>query len=130
MLAHVLGFDGALGAPLERRDGLYTGRLDGPFAYREGKPMAMRELAEARGHRPGRVLRLLATRSPTCRCCAPSAIRSPSTPTAELARVAREEGWDVMRFERLGRRLKIAAAVGCARAGGRRPDARAARRCR
>jgi phosphoserine phosphatase len=31
-------------------------------------------------------------------------------PDAELARVAREEGWDVMTFETLGRRLKIIAA--------------------
>jgi hypothetical protein len=32
-------------------------------------------------------------------------------PDAELARVARAEGWEVMRFEQLGRRLKAAAAV-------------------
>ena len=31
-------------------------------------------------------------------------------PDAELARVAREEGWEVLRFETLGRRLKVAAA--------------------
>ena len=31
-------------------------------------------------------------------------------PDSELARVAREEGWDVMTFETLGRRLKVAAA--------------------
>jgi phosphoserine phosphatase len=31
-------------------------------------------------------------------------------PDAELRRVAREEGWEVMRFEQLGRRLKAAAA--------------------
>jgi hypothetical protein len=34
-------------------------------------------------------------------------------PDAELARVAREEGWEIMRFDRLGRRLRLAAgAVG------------------
>ena len=27
-------------------------------------------------------------------------------PDAELRRVAREEGWEIMRFEQLGRRLK------------------------
>ncbi|HEU4657530.1 MAG TPA: HAD-IB family hydrolase, partial [Capillimicrobium sp.] len=32
-------------------------------------------------------------------------------PDAELARVAAAEGWDVMRFETLGRRLKVAAAA-------------------
>ena len=36
-------------------------------------------------------------------------------PDAALLRIAREEGWDVLRFERLGRRLK--AAVGLAAAG-------------
>jgi hypothetical protein len=32
-------------------------------------------------------------------------------PDAELARVARDEGWEVMRFEQLGRRLKAGGAV-------------------
>ncbi len=29
-------------------------------------------------------------------------------PDATLARIAREEGWEVLRFERLGRRLVVA----------------------
>ena len=33
-------------------------------------------------------------------------------PDAELLRVAREEGWQVMTFDRLRRRLRIAAAAG------------------
>jgi phosphoserine phosphatase len=32
-------------------------------------------------------------------------------PDKTLARVAREEGWEIMRFERLGLRLRIAAAA-------------------
>ncbi len=32
-------------------------------------------------------------------------------PDAELERVAREAGWEVLRFERLGRRLKALAAL-------------------
>jgi hypothetical protein len=32
-------------------------------------------------------------------------------PDAELARVAREQGWEIMRFDRLGRRLRIFAAL-------------------
>src|SRR2546423_1195149 len=32
-------------------------------------------------------------------------------PVAALARVAREEGWDVVRFETLGRRLRLIGAV-------------------
>ena len=43
----------------EVRDGVYTGRPAGPFTYREGKAEAIRELAAERGHRPGRVVRLL-----------------------------------------------------------------------
>ena len=40
-------------------------------------------------------------------------------PDAELARVAREEGWEVLRFERLGRRLRVRRG-GARRGGGRR----------
>ena len=32
-------------------------------------------------------------------------------PDAALLRVARAEGWEVLRFERLGRRLRVAAAA-------------------
>ena len=32
-------------------------------------------------------------------------------PDKELARVAREEGWEIMRFERLGRKLRVMAAA-------------------
>ena len=35
-------------------------------------------------------------------------------PDAELGRVAGAEGWEVMRFERLGRRLRVAGAAGLA----------------
>ena len=33
-------------------------------------------------------------------------------PDAELERVARAEGWRIMRFDKLGRRLKLGGAVG------------------
>ena len=32
-------------------------------------------------------------------------------PDAELGRVAREEGWEILRFERLGRRLRLGGAA-------------------
>ncbi len=59
LLAHVLAFDGGLGSRSEIVDGRYTGRPAGPFNYREGKVLAMRELAERDGDRPGGLLRLL-----------------------------------------------------------------------
>ena len=40
-------------------------------------------------------------------------------PDATLARVAKEQGWEVLRFDRLGRRLRVgAAALGAAAVGG------------
>src|SRR2546430_3263225 len=49
LLAHVLAFDGGLGSRSEIVDGHYTGRPAGPFNYREGKVISMRELAEREG---------------------------------------------------------------------------------
>src|SRR5437763_16782607 len=45
LLATVLVFDGGIGARSEVRGGVYTGRPDGPFTYREGKAEAIREVA-------------------------------------------------------------------------------------
>jgi HAD superfamily hydrolase (TIGR01490 family) len=109
MLAHVLFFDGAAGSKLEERDGRYTGRFDGPFCYGEGKPVRMRELAAERGIDLSESWAYSDSASdlPMLRAVGhPVAVN----PDAELAQVAREEGWDVMTFETLGKRLKVAAA--------------------
>jgi len=117
MLAHVLGFDGAAGTALQTRDGVYTGRLDGPFCYGEGKPLRMRELAARQR------LSLAASYAysdsasdiPMLRAVGhPVAVN----PDAQLARVAAQEGWQVLRFETLGRRLKIGGAILAAAAAG------------
>ena len=52
------------------------------------------------------------TPSPTCRCCEAVGHPVAVNPDGTLARIAREEGWEVLRFDRLGRRLKTAAALG------------------
>jgi hypothetical protein len=39
-------------------------------------------------------------------------------PDPQLARVARDEGWEVLRFDRLGRRLKAGLAVASAALAG------------
>jgi HAD superfamily hydrolase (TIGR01490 family) len=110
LMALVLTFDGAVGSVAEVVDGVYTGRAGGPFNYREGKAQAIRELAaredidltasyaysDSESDLP--MLRLVGH---------PVAVN----PDAELARVAREEGWQIMRFERLGRRLRIVAVA-------------------
>jgi HAD superfamily hydrolase (TIGR01490 family) len=113
LMAIVLTFDGAVGSVSEVVDGLYTGRAGGPFTYRDGKAEAIRELAEredidltvswaysdSESDLP--MLRLVGH---------PVAVN----PDAELGRVARVEGWEVLRFERLGRRLRVAGAAALA----------------
>jgi HAD superfamily hydrolase (TIGR01490 family) len=113
MLAHVLSFDGALGARSEVVDGRYTGRPAGPFTYREGKAVAMRELADAQGIDLASSYAYSDSESdlPMLRIVGHPVVVNPD---AELRRVAREEDWEVMRFEQLGRRLKAAGAVALA----------------
>ena len=49
-LADALAFDGGIGTQAERVDGRYTGELDGPFVYGEGKALAVKTLAAQRGY--------------------------------------------------------------------------------
>jgi HAD superfamily hydrolase (TIGR01490 family) len=110
MLAHVLSFDGAVGARSEVVDGRYTGQPAGPFTYREGKAQAIRELAAAAGIDLSASYAYSDSESdlPMLRAVGHPVVVNPD---AELRRVARTEGWEVMRFEQLGRRLKAAGAV-------------------
>jgi HAD superfamily hydrolase (TIGR01490 family) len=129
MLAHVLAFDGGVGTVSEVVDGHYTGNLAGPFTYRDGKAEAVRDLAQREAIDLTESYAYSDSESdmPFLRTVGhPVAVN----PDKELARIAAEEGWEVMRFERLGRRLKVvAAAVAAAAVGGaggaiaRRPSA-------
>lgn len=117
ILAAVLDFDGGIGARSEIRDGVYTGRPDGPFTYREGKAQAMRELAAREGIDLAASWAYSDSESdlPMLRAVGhPVAVN----PDATLARIAREEGWEVLRFERLGRRLVVAGSLVAAAALG------------
>ena len=118
-MAIVLTFDGAVGSVAEVVDGAYTGRAGGPFNYREGKAQAIRELAEREGIDLAASYAYSDSESdlPMLRLVGhPVAVN----PDAELARVARAEGWEIMRFERLGAlRLRVAAAAALARGVGR-----------
>jgi HAD superfamily hydrolase (TIGR01490 family) len=110
LLAHVLAFDGGIGSRSEVVDGFYTGQAAGPFNYREGKREALAELAareqidlaascaysDSESDLP--MLRLVGH---------PVAVN----PDAELARVARQEGWEVLRLDHLNRRLKLVGAL-------------------
>src|SRR3954447_9961458 len=111
LLAHVLVFDGGIGARSEVHDGVYTGRPEGPFTYREGKAQAIREVADREGIDLAESWAYSDSESdlPMLRVVGhPVAVN----PDAELARVAREDGWEIMRFDRLGRRLRLAGGAG------------------
>ncbi|MFO1533560.1 MAG: HAD family hydrolase, partial [Thermoplasmatota archaeon] len=94
----------------EVRDGVYTGRPAGPLTYRDGKADAVRALAERDGIDLHESYAYSDSESdlPLLRLVGhPVAVN----PDRALERVAREEGWRVIRFDKLGRRLRIAAAL-------------------
>src|SRR3712207_9128871 len=117
-LARVLAFDGGLGSRSEIVEGRYTGRPDGVFVYGEGKAQAIRELAAREGIDLAASYAYSDSESdlPMLRAVGhPVAVN----PDRELERVAREEGWRIMRFDTLARKLQIgAAAVGVGLVGG------------
>src|ERR687884_918997 len=110
LMAIVLTFDGAVGSVAEVVDGQYTGRPGGPFTYREGKAQAIRELAEREGIDLAASWAYSDSESdlPMLRLVGHPVAVNPDT---ALARVAREEGWEILRFDRLGRRLRVAAGA-------------------
>jgi HAD superfamily hydrolase (TIGR01490 family) len=127
LMAIVLTFDGAVGSVAEVVDGHYTGREGGPFTYREGKAEAIRELADREDIDLADSWAYSDSESdlPMLRLVGhPVAVN----PDAELGRVARLEGWEVLRFERLGRRLRVVGAAGLAAALGGLGSAVLARR--
>ncbi len=117
-LAAVLGMEGGIGTGWAvGSDGRYTGEMEGPFVYGKGKVEAMRRFAaehdiamEASFAYSDSISDL-----PMLRSVGHAVVVNPD---ADLLEIARQEGWQVMRFERLGRRLAIAGATALAAAVG------------
>jgi HAD superfamily hydrolase (TIGR01490 family) len=111
LLARVLAFDGGLGSRSEVVDGRYTGRPAGPFNYREGKVLSMREVAAREGIDIEASYAYSDSESdlPMLRAVRHAVVVNPDR---VLRRIALEEGWEVIELDRLGRRLKVLAAVG------------------
>ena len=127
-LASVLGMDGGVGTRDEvDGDGTLTGRFDGPFVYGPGKVEAMREYAAAHGIDLDASYAYSDSISdlPMLRAVGNPVVVNPDPPLAEIAR---EEGWQAMRFERLGRRLVALAITLLATVGGFGASRVAARR--
>jgi HAD superfamily hydrolase (TIGR01490 family) len=104
-LAQVLGMEGGIGTRYEvDPDGDFSGRLDGPFVYGPGKVEAMKAFAAQHD------IDLAASYAysdsvsdlPMLRAVGHPVVVNPDPPLAEIAK---REGWQSMRFERLGRRL-------------------------
>ena len=110
-IAHVLGMEGGIGTRYELDSGgRFTGRLDGPFMYGEGKLEGMRGFAASHDIDLARSWAYSDSASdlPMLRAVGNPVVVNPDAPLAE---VAKAEGWEVMRFERLGRRLAVAGAT-------------------
>ncbi len=116
VLARVMTFDGAIGSTLsEVEDGVYTGRPAGAFLYGEQKAIAVRELAAREGFDLSACYAYSDSSSdaPMLRAVGhPVAVN----PDAELDALARESGWEVLRFDRLGRKLTVAGVLTAAAA--------------
>jgi len=118
ILARVLAFDGAIGSQIsEVIDGVYTGKPAGLFIYRAGKAEAVVQLAEREG------IDLAASYAYSDSESDVPMLRAVGHPVAvnpdpTLARIARKEGWEVVRLDRLSRRLKTAVALAAAATAG------------
>ena len=117
-LASVLAFDGSIGSQFsEVRDGVFTGRPAGYFVYRADKARAVQELAREAGIDLAASYAYSDSESdlPMLRLVGhPVAVN----PDRELDAIARAEGWEILRFDRLGRRIKALIGVAAAGAGG------------
>jgi HAD superfamily hydrolase (TIGR01490 family) len=118
ILATVLALDGGIGSQFSKvQDGVYTGEPTGLFIYGPDKARAIERLARERGFDLADSYAYTDSASdlPMLRLVGhPVAVN----PDRELLRVARSEGWDVMRMDRLGRRLKAVAGVAVAAGAG------------
>jgi HAD superfamily hydrolase (TIGR01490 family) len=109
-LARVLGMEGGIGTRYEvDAEGRFTGRLDGPFVYGPGKVEAMEAFAAQHDIDLGESYAYSDSLSdlPMLRAVGNPVAVNPDPP---LAQIAKQENWQTLHFERLGRRL-IALSV-------------------
>ena len=118
LVASVLGMEGGIGTRYEVDEaGNFSGRLDGPFMYGEGKIEGMRQFADAHDIDLATSWAYSDSHSdlPMLRAVGNAVVVNPDE---QLMAVAKSEGWRVLRFEKLGRRLAIAGATMTAAAVG------------
>jgi HAD superfamily hydrolase (TIGR01490 family) len=117
-LAAVLGMEGGIGTRWAvGSDGKYTGEMEGPFVYGDGKVEAMRQFADRHDIDMDASYAYSDSASdlPMLRSVGHAVVVNPD---GALAEIARAENWQVMRFEKLGRRLAIVGATALAAVAG------------
>lgn len=115
-LAVSLGMTGGIGTVGEVVDGVYTGRLDGPFCYGTGKVDAIRELARWDGLDLSQCYAYSDSASDLPMLGAvghPVAVN----PDNKLERHARQHGWPVVIFSQRTKTVIRRTAAGVASAG-------------
>jgi HAD superfamily hydrolase (TIGR01490 family) len=118
LLATVLALDGAIGSQFSKAvDGVFTGRPAGVFIYGEAKARAIEELAR---HEHIDLAVSYAYSDSESDLPMLQAVGNPIAvnPDTRLAAIARAEGWEMLWFERLSRRLKASVALAGAAVGG------------
>jgi len=114
MLARVMTFDGALGSSLsEIEDGVYTGRPSGTFLYGPAKAVALEQLAAREGFDLSQCYAYSDSFSdaPMLRAVGHPVVVNPD---ADLDALARDGDWEILRLDRLGRKLALASMLGVA----------------
>jgi HAD superfamily hydrolase (TIGR01490 family) len=109
ILSRILYMDGGIGTAYEvDPEGLLTGRLGGAFMYGEGKVDAMRNFAAEHDIdlEVSYAYSDSASDLPMLNAVGNPVVVNPDEP---LSRIARDRGWRIMRFEKLGRRLAFTA---------------------
>jgi phosphoserine phosphatase len=103
-LATALGMTGGIGTRAEVDNGIYTGRLDGPFCYGEGKAEAISHLAQERGINLAESWSYSDSMSdvPMMEIVGHAVAVNPD---AELAALSRTRGWPVVIFAQRSKML-------------------------
>lgn len=118
VLATVLSFNGAVGSSLsEIKNGVYTGRATGAFLYRDAKAEAVTALAAEHGFDLAASYAYSDSASDLPML---SIVGHPVVvnPDAELRRLAREHGWEMLRLDPLRRHLAMGGGLVLAAAAG------------
>jgi len=109
-LAHAIGMTGGIGTRVQVKEGTFTGELDGPFVYGEGKVVAIRAIARERGYDLTRCYAYsdsISDRPMLELVGHPVAVN----PDRDLETLARARGWPIVIFARRAKRIATASTL-------------------